>query len=161
MTDGTMPQSLARIHGPDPIVDVLAAPLRGSAISRSGCSTEDDGRERVHAARVVGLPRKPRGLDWAMTNGAAGPPTTLCAVVVNIVPSHRGTAATSTAADEQHRRAHGPTLIAPRASDRVPSTIRRRRSALRALAARDAAVRPVARTHERLGGTIFDPARAR
>ena len=54
-----------------------------------------DGKETV--ANACTLPvswdglAEPRGLDWAMTNGAAGAPTTLCAVVVNIVPSHRGT----------------------------------------------------------------------
>jgi len=54
-----------------------------------------DGKETV--ARACTLPvtwdgmAEPRGLDWAMTNGAAGAPTTLCAVTVNIAPSHRGT----------------------------------------------------------------------
>src|SRR5258708_958340 len=39
--------------------------------------------------RWDGVP-EPRGLDWAMSNGAAGDPTTLCAVVVALQPSHRG-----------------------------------------------------------------------
>ncbi len=32
----------------------------------------------------------PRGIDWAMSNGAAGDPTTLCAIVAGIVPEYRG-----------------------------------------------------------------------
>ncbi len=49
---------------------------------------------------------EPRGLDWAMTNGAAGPPTTLCAVVVNIaaVASRHRPRERPAAAHEQHRR---------------------------------------------------------
>jgi GNAT superfamily N-acetyltransferase len=31
-----------------------------------------------------------RGVDWAMSNGAAGEPTTLCAIVMGIVPEYRG-----------------------------------------------------------------------
>ena len=32
----------------------------------------------------------PRGVDWAVTNGAAGEPTALCAIVAGVVPEYRG-----------------------------------------------------------------------
>src|SRR4051794_41697800 len=32
----------------------------------------------------------PRGLDWALTDGVEGSPTTLCAVVAGPRPGHRG-----------------------------------------------------------------------
>ncbi len=32
----------------------------------------------------------PRGLDWALTDGVEGTPTTLCAVVAGVVPEYRG-----------------------------------------------------------------------
>ena len=59
---------------------------------------------------------EPRGIDWAMTNGAAGVPTTLCAVVMNILPSHRGTGLASVLLRRMNSlaAAHGfDALIAP------------------------------------------------
>jgi GNAT superfamily N-acetyltransferase len=53
-----------------------------------------DGKETVAYACTLpvqwdGVPEE-RGLDWAMSNGAGGDPTTLCAVVVGITPEYRG-----------------------------------------------------------------------
>ena len=111
-----------------------------------------DGKETV--ANACTLPvswdglAEPRGLDWAMTNGAAGAPTTLCAVVVNIVPSHRGTglARRAAAADEQSRRGararRADRAGSPDVEGALPADADR---ALRALAAGGRApVRPVA-----------------
>ena len=36
-----------------------------------------------------GLP-EPRGIDWALSTGQAGEPTTLCAVVAGLLPDYRG-----------------------------------------------------------------------
>ena len=36
-----------------------------------------------------GIPEE-RGLDWAMSNGVAGEPTTLCAVAAGVAPEYRG-----------------------------------------------------------------------
>jgi GNAT superfamily N-acetyltransferase len=32
----------------------------------------------------------PRGIDWALTDGVEGTPTTLCAIVAGVVPEYRG-----------------------------------------------------------------------
>ena len=32
----------------------------------------------------------PRGIDWALTDGVEGTPTTLCAIVAGVVPDYRG-----------------------------------------------------------------------
>src|SRR5581483_11735503 len=36
-----------------------------------------------------GVPEE-RGIDWAMSNGVTGEPTTLCAIVAGVIPSYRG-----------------------------------------------------------------------
>ena len=108
-----------------------------------------------------GIPEQ-RGLDWAMSNGVAGEPTTLCAAVAAIQPSHRGTGIAS----EVLRRmaglatAHGlDCLIAPVRptwKERYPLTpvesyVRWRR-------ADGFHYDPWIRTHERVGGEILSPA---
>ena len=55
-----------------------------------------DRDERATVAYACTLPvnwdgtPSPRGIDWALSNGAAGEPTTLCALVVAVVPEYRG-----------------------------------------------------------------------
>jgi GNAT superfamily N-acetyltransferase len=53
-----------------------------------------DGKDLVGYACTLpvcwdGVPEQ-RGVDWAMTNGVVGEPTTLCAVVAGIIPAYRG-----------------------------------------------------------------------
>jgi GNAT superfamily N-acetyltransferase len=53
-----------------------------------------DGKATVAYANTLpvrwdGLP-EPRGIDWAMSSGVAGIPTTLCAIVIGIAPPYRG-----------------------------------------------------------------------
>jgi GNAT superfamily N-acetyltransferase len=53
-----------------------------------------DGKQTVGYACTVpvhwdGVPEQ-RGLDWALSNGQAGPPTTLCAVVAGLEQAYRG-----------------------------------------------------------------------
>jgi hypothetical protein len=53
-----------------------------------------DGKRTIGYACTVpvswdGVPEQ-RGLDWALSNGQAGAPTTLCAVVAGLIPQYRG-----------------------------------------------------------------------
>jgi GNAT superfamily N-acetyltransferase len=53
-----------------------------------------DGKETIGYACTVpvhwdGLP-EPRGVDWALSNGQFGEPTTLCAIVAGLLPDYRG-----------------------------------------------------------------------
>jgi GNAT superfamily N-acetyltransferase len=108
-----------------------------------------------------GVPEQ-RGLDWAMSNGVVGRPTTLCAAVAVLLPSRRGTGVAS----EVLRRmvglatAHGlDGLIAPVRptwKERYPLTsmesyvLWRREDGFH--------YDPWIRTHERLGAEILSPA---
>ena len=125
-----------------------------------------DGKETVASACTLpvtwdGLP-EPRGLDWAMTNGAAGAPTTLCAVVINIIPSHRGTGLASVLLRRMSSlaSAHGlDALIAPVRptwKEHYPLTPIERYMRWR----REDGLPydPWLRTHERLGAEMLDPA---
>ncbi len=51
-----------------------------------------DGRRQACTVPVRwdGIP-EPRGLDWALTNGVAGEPSSLCAITVSVLPAYRGT----------------------------------------------------------------------
>jgi GNAT superfamily N-acetyltransferase len=104
----------------------------------------------------------PRGIDWALSNGVAGAPTTLCAIVAGLVPEYRGRGI----ADAVLRRmasiaaAHGlDGLIAP-----VRPTWKERYPLVpieRYLAWRRGDGQfydPWLRTHERLGGELLGPA---
>jgi GNAT superfamily N-acetyltransferase len=126
-----------------------------------------DGKETVASACTLPVTwdgmAEPRGLDWAMTNGAGGgPPTTLCAVVVNILPSHRGTGLASVLLRRMSSlaAAHGlDALIAPVRptwKEHYPLTpieryVRWRRED-------GLPYDPWLRTHERVGARILDPA---
>ena len=65
--------------------------------------------------RWDGMP-EPRGLDWAMSNGVAGEPTTLCAVVVVVAPAYRGTGVASEILQRMSRSRGG---ARPRPPDRA------------------------------------------
>jgi GNAT superfamily N-acetyltransferase len=108
-----------------------------------------------------GIPEQ-RGLDWAMSNGVAGDPTTLCAVVAGVLPSYRGTGVASEILERMGglSRAHGlDCLIAPVRptwKERYPLTtiesyvLWRREDGYH--------YDPWIRTHERLGAEILSPA---
>jgi GNAT superfamily N-acetyltransferase len=123
-----------------------------------------DGKQTIAQAVTVpvrwdGIP-EPRGIDWAISNGVAGEPSSLCALMVTIVPEYRG----SGLADALLRRmvsiaaAHGlDELIAPVRPTwkaRYPLTSMERYMLWR----RDDGLPydPWLRTHERLGGEILD-----
>lgn len=111
--------------------------------------------------RWDGVP-EPRGLDWAMSNGAAGDPTTLCAVVVALQPSHRGQGLSELILRRMAGigAAHGlDCLIAPVRptwKERYPLTPIERYLAWR----REDGFfyDPWLRTHERLGAELLEPA---
>ena len=111
--------------------------------------------------RWDGIPEQ-RGLDWAMSNGVAGDPTTLCAVVAGLLPAYRGTGVASEVLARMSglATAHGlDCLIAPVRptwKERYPLTsidsyvLWRREDGFH--------YDPWVRTHERLGAEILSPA---
>ena len=125
-----------------------------------------DGKETVASACTLPVTwdgmAEPRGLDWAMTNGAAGDPTTLCAVVVNVVPSHRGTGLAGVILRRMSSiaAAHGlDSLIAPvRPTWKEHYPLIPIERYLRWRREDGLPYDPWLRTHERAGGTILDPA---
>ena len=107
----------------------------------------------------------PRGVDWAMSNGASGEPTTLCAIVAGIAPDYRGTGLSSALLRRMTAlaAAHGlDGLIAP-----VRPTWKERyplspiESYLRWRRDDGLLYDPWLRTHERLGAEVIGPARGR
>ena len=123
-----------------------------------------DGKTTVAQActlpvRWDGIP-EPRGVDWAMTNGVAGEPSTLSAIVVSIAPEYRGKGI----AEAMLRRmasvaaAHGlDELIAPVRptwKERYPLTPMERYVLWRREDGQP--YDPWIRVHERLGAEILD-----
>ncbi|HUJ56363.1 MAG TPA: hypothetical protein VLW49_10295 [Gaiellaceae bacterium] len=100
----------------------------------------------------------PRGVDWALTDGVAGPSTALCTIVAGLVPEYRGVGI----AEALLRRlgaiatAHGlPALVAPVRptwKERYPLTPIERYVAWRR--GDGLPYDPWLRTHERLGGEV-------
>jgi GNAT superfamily N-acetyltransferase len=125
-----------------------------------------DGRRTIAYActlpvRWDGIPEE-RGLDWAMSNGVAGEPTTLCAVVAGIAPEYRGRGLSAALLRRMAGlgTAHGlDAMIAPVRptwKDRYPLTpieryvLWRREDGF--------AYDPWIRAHERVGAEILSPA---
>jgi len=125
-----------------------------------------DGRKTVTYACTVpvrwdGIP-EPRGIDWALSNGVAGEPSDLCAIVAGITPEYRGKGLSAALLRRMTglAAAHGlDTMIAPVRptwKERYPLTPIERYVLWR----RDDGLPydPWLRTHERLGGEILDAA---
>jgi len=123
-----------------------------------------DGKETIGYActlpvRWDGIP-EPRGIDWAMSNGVAGEPSTLCAIVAGILPDYRGTGVASAVLHRMSglAAAHGlDELIAPVRptwKERYPLTPMERYMLWRR---EDGFLYdPWLRTHERLGAELLD-----
>ena len=125
-----------------------------------------DGKETIGYACTVpvhwdGLP-EPRGVDWALSNGQSGEPTTLSAVVAALVPEYRGKGISSVLLRRMAglATAHGlECMIAPVRptwKERYPLTptesyIKWRRED-------GFHYDPWLRAHERVGADILDPA---
>jgi GNAT superfamily N-acetyltransferase len=104
----------------------------------------------------------PRGVDWALSSGIAGEPTTLCALVAGIVPEYRGMGLAQAILGRMGSiaAAHGlDALIAPVRptwKDRYPLTPLERYLTWRR--ADGLFYDPWLRTHERLGAEVLAPA---
>lgn len=127
-----------------------------------------DRDERLTVAYACTLPvhwdgePEPRGIDWAMSNGTAGEPTTLCAIVAGVVPDYRGTGLSSALLRRMVQLAAGHGLdcliapVRPTWKERYPLTsigsyMRWRRD--------DGDLYdPWLRLHERLGATLLEEA---
>jgi GNAT superfamily N-acetyltransferase len=125
-----------------------------------------DGKETVGYAcslpvRWDGIP-EPRGIDWAMSNGVAGTPSDLCAIVVGLRPDYRGRGLSSVVLRRLAglAAAHGlDCMIAPVRpiwKERYPLTTIDSYAKWR----RDDGFHydPWIRTHERVGAKVLDPA---
>jgi GNAT superfamily N-acetyltransferase len=108
-----------------------------------------------------GVPEQ-RGIDWAMTNGVAGDPTTLCAIVAALLPAYRGRGVAPVVLQRMAGLAfaHGfDCLIAPVRptwKDRYPLTPIESYTRWR----REDGFHydPWIRTHERVGAEVLSPA---
>ena len=91
---GTLPRIWPEFMGHDPVVETFWPRLYEVYPDFQMWLVDTDAKETIGYAcslpvRWDGVPQ-PRGIDWAMSNGAAGEPTTLCAIVAGVVPAHRG-----------------------------------------------------------------------
>lgn len=127
-----------------------------------------DRDERLTVAYACTLPvhwegePEPRGVDWAMSSGTAGEPTTLCAIVAGVVPGYRGTGLSSVLLRRMAQLAAGHGLdcliapVRPTWKERYPLTpigsyMRWRRD--------DGQLYdPWLRTHEGVGATLLEEA---
>jgi len=91
---GSLPSLWPEFMGHDPVVAAFWPRLYEVYPDFQIWLVDTDAKETIGYActlpvRWDGVPQ-PRGIDWAMSNGAAGEPTTLCAIVAGVLPAHRG-----------------------------------------------------------------------
>jgi GNAT superfamily N-acetyltransferase len=91
---GTLTSLWPEFMAHDPVVETFWPRLYEVYPDFQMWLVDTDAKETIGYAcslpvRWDGVPQ-PRGIDWAMSNGAAGEPTTLCAIVAGVVPAHRG-----------------------------------------------------------------------
>lgn len=165
---GTMPTIWPDFMGHDPVVEGFWPKLYDVYPDFQLWAVDHERQPRQTVGYACSVPvlwdgkPSPRGVDWALTDGVAGPSTALCAVVAGIVPDYRGRGI----APAILRRlaaiatAHGlPALIAPVRptwKERYPlipleSYIAWRRGD-------GLHYDPWLRTHEQLGGEILETA---
>jgi GNAT superfamily N-acetyltransferase len=103
-----------------------------------------------------------RGVDWALTDGVEGSPTTLCAVVAGVLPEYRGTGIAKTILQRLGAIAAGHGLdalvapVRPTWKDRYPLVPLDNYVAWRR--GDGLPYDPWLRTHERLGGELLTTA---
>jgi GNAT superfamily N-acetyltransferase len=91
---GTLPRIWPEFMSHDPVVETFWPRLYEVYPDFQMWLVDTDAKETIGYActlpvRWDGVPQ-PRGVDWAMSNGAAGEPTTLCAIVAGVVSARRG-----------------------------------------------------------------------
>lgn len=91
---GTLPRIWPEFMSHDPVVETFWPRLYEVYPDFQMWLVDTDAKETIGYActlpvRWDGVPQ-PRGIDWAMSNGAAGEPTTLCAIVAGVVSARRG-----------------------------------------------------------------------
>lgn len=163
---GTMPDLWPEFMRHDPVVQTFWPRLYDLYADFQLWVRDRDERATVGYACTLpvnwdGTP-SPRGIDWALSNGAAGEPTTLCTIVVAVAAEYRGIGL----AEAILRRlgsiasAHGlDALIAPVRptwKERYPLTSIE--SYLTWRRGDGLLYDPWLRTHERLGAELLAPA---
>jgi GNAT superfamily N-acetyltransferase len=91
---GTLPRIWPEYMRHDPVVETFWPRLYEVYPDFQLWLVDTDAKETIGYActlpvRWDGVPQ-PRGIDWAMSNGTAGEPTTLCSIVAGVVPAYRG-----------------------------------------------------------------------
>jgi len=163
---GTLPELLPEFMLHDKVVATFWPRLYEVYPDFQLWAVDRDQRRTVAYACTVpvgwdGTP-SPRGVDWAMSNGTAGEPTTLCAIVAGVVPEYRGIGLSSALVRRMGAlaAAHGlDGLIAPVRptwKERYPLVPIERYLAWRR--GDGELYDPWLRTHERLGGELLAPA---
>lgn len=163
---GTLPRIWPEFMRHDPVVETFWPRLYDVYPDFQLWLVDTDAKETIGYActlpvRWDGVPQ-PRGIGWAMSNGAAGEPTTLCAIVAGVVPAHRRQGLGSVVLG----RMVG--LAAAHSFDSVIAPVRPTRKENYPLTPIERYVMwrredgymydPWLRTHERLGAELLEPA---
>lgn len=163
---GTMPDLWPAFLGHDPVVRTFWPRLYDLYADFQLWAADREARRTIGYACTLPVHwegvAEPRGIDWAMTNGTAGQPTALCAIVAGVVPEYRGTGVAAALVDRMGSiaQAHGlDALIAPVRptwKERYPLTSIERYVAWRR--GDGLFYDPWLRTHQRLGAELVGPA---
>jgi GNAT superfamily N-acetyltransferase len=165
---GTMPDLWPEFMRHDKVVETFWPRLYEVYADFQLWVVDTDAQPRRTVAYACTLPvawdgtASPRGIDWAMTNGAGGSPTTLCAIVAGVVPEYRGLGISGAILHRMNAvaAAHGlDGLIAPARptwKERYPLVPIERYVAWRR--GDGELYDPWLRTHERLGAELLGPA---
>lgn len=163
---GTLPRLWPEFMTHDPVVTTFWPRLYDLYPDFQLWAVDRDARATVAYActlpvRWDGTP-SPRGVDWAMSNGASGEPNVLCAIVAGVVPDYRGLGLAEAILRRMGAIAHAHGLealvapVRPTWKERYPLTPIDRYLAWRR--GDGLLYDPWLRTHERLGAELLGPA---
>jgi len=159
---GTMPALWPEFMGHDAVVQSFWPSLYDLYPDFQLWVVDRDARPRRTVGYACSVPvhwgRAPlsRGIDWALTDGVQGSPTTLCAIVAGVVPEYRGTGVADAILNRLGAVAAGHGLdalvapVRPTWKDRYPLVPLERYVTWRR--GDGLPYDPWLRTHERLGG---------
>ncbi len=163
---GTLPDLWPEFMSHDPVVTAFWPRLYAVYPDFQLWAVDREARRTVGYACTVPVrwegAAEPRGVDWALTNGTAGEPNALCAIVAGVVPEYRGSGIAVAIVRRMGSiaAAHGlEALIVPARptwKDRYPLTPIERYVTWRR--ADGELYDPWLRTHERLGAELLEPA---